>query len=90
MDRIIRGKRDQILHCPLATQQQSRTYPLKNLCVRIHFVKRVGNVSGNTMVQGDLEVKDTDYYYAFILEPTLTSKNAKENSFLTPGYDKRR
>lgn len=60
-------------------QQQSQEIPLREKLSASGFtlVKRVGNVSGNTMVQGDLEVKDTDYYYAFILDNS-SSKNAKK------------
>ncbi|CAI4051707.1 hypothetical protein N7582_005267 [Saccharomyces uvarum] len=60
-------------------QQQSQEIPLREKLSGSGFtlVKRVGNVSGNTMVQGDLEVKDTDYYYAFILDNS-SSKNAKK------------
>ncbi|EHN02090.1 Osh3p [Saccharomyces cerevisiae x Saccharomyces kudriavzevii VIN7] len=60
-------------------QQQSQEIPLREKLSASGFtlVKRVGNVSGNTMVQGDLEVKDTDYYYAFILDNS-SSKNVKK------------
>ncbi|QID88054.1 Oxysterol-binding protein 3 [Saccharomyces pastorianus] len=76
------GKRKERSYSSLSIssiQQQSQEIPLREKLSGSGFtlVKRVGNVSGNTMVQGDLEVKDTDYYYAFILDNS-SSKNAKK------------
>lgn len=60
-------------------QQQSQEIPLREKLTASGFtmVQWIGHVSGNEMQQGLLEVKDDDYYYAFILDNT-SAKNAKK------------
>ncbi|KAG0669049.1 hypothetical protein C6P45_004189 [Maudiozyma exigua] len=60
-------------------QQQSQEKPLRDRLQASGFtlVKWIGHIPGNTMYQGDLEVMDSDYYYAFILDNT-SSKNVKK------------
>ncbi|EDO14828.1 hypothetical protein Kpol_339p15 [Vanderwaltozyma polyspora DSM 70294] len=60
-------------------QQQSKEIPLRDKLAAAGFslVEWVGHVSGNELTQGTLEVKDDDYYYAFILDNTA-SKNVKK------------
>ena len=67
-------------------QQQSQEIPLRDRLTASGFtlVKWVGHVSGNTMTQGVLEVKDDDYYYAFILDNT-SSKNVKKKTLFKAG-----
>lgn len=59
-------------------QQQSQEIPVRDKLSAAGFtmVEWIGNVRGNEMQQGLLEVKDDDYYYAFILDNT-SSKNVK-------------
>ncbi|SMN18435.1 similar to Saccharomyces cerevisiae YHR073W OSH3 Member of an oxysterol-binding protein family with seven members in S. cerevisiae [Maudiozyma saulgeensis] len=60
-------------------QQQSQEKPLRDRLQASGFtlVKSVGHISGNKMYQGNVEVMDSDYYYAFILDNTA-SKNVKK------------
>ncbi|QLG71981.1 hypothetical protein HG535_0C03340 [Zygotorulaspora mrakii] len=60
-------------------QQQSQELPLRERLISSGFtmVKSMGSISGNKMIQGELEVKDEEYYYAFILDNT-SAKNAKK------------
>lgn len=59
-------------------QQQSQEIPVRDKLTAAGFtmVQWIGRVRGNEMQQGLLEVKDDDYYYAFILDNT-SSKNVK-------------
>lgn len=59
-------------------QQQSQEIPVREKLTAAGFtmVQWIGNVRGGEMQQGLLEVKDDDYYYAFILDNT-SAKNAK-------------
>lgn len=60
-------------------QQQSQEKPLKERLTQSGFtqVKWIGQLAGNKMYQGQLEVNDNDFYYAFILDNT-SSKNVKK------------
>ncbi|QLQ80931.1 hypothetical protein HG537_0E02860 [Torulaspora globosa] len=60
-------------------QQQSREIPLREKLTASGFtmVQWIGHIAGSEMQQGLLEVKDDDYYYAFILDNT-SAKNAKK------------
>lgn len=60
-------------------QQQSREIPLREKLTASGFtmVQWIGHVAGSEMQQGLLEVRDDDYYYAFILDNT-SAKNAKK------------
>lgn len=60
-------------------QQQSQEIPLRDRLTASGFtmVKWIGHIPGNKMRQGILEVKDDEYYYAFILDNT-SAKNAKK------------
>lgn len=60
-------------------QQQTQELPLKEKLAASGFklVEWLGTISGNNVKQGTIEVKDNDYYYAFILDNTA-SKNAKK------------
>ncbi|CCF58116.1 hypothetical protein KAFR_0D04680 [Kazachstania africana CBS 2517] len=60
-------------------QQQSREIPLKDRLSASGFtlVKSMGQIHGNNLIEGALDVEDTDYYYAFILDNT-SSKNVKK------------
>ena len=60
-------------------QQQSQERPLRDRLESSGFtlVNWVGHVAGNRLYQGNVDVKDSDYYYAFILDNTA-SKNAKK------------
>ncbi|CAR27970.1 ZYRO0D10758p [Zygosaccharomyces rouxii] len=60
-------------------QQQSQEIPLQERLNTTGFklVKSVGIVAGNKRESGLLNVKDNDYYYAFVLDNTY-SKNAKK------------
>ncbi|QLL33374.1 hypothetical protein HG536_0E02850 [Torulaspora globosa] len=60
-------------------QQQSQEIPLREKLTASGFtmVQWIGHVAGSEMQQGLLEVRDDDYYYAFILDNT-SAKNAKK------------
>ncbi|GMM54056.1 oxysterol-binding protein related protein [Maudiozyma humilis] len=60
-------------------QQQSQERPLRDRLESSGFtlVNWVGHIAGNKMYQGNVDVKDSDYYYAFILDNTA-SKNVKK------------
>lgn len=60
-------------------QQQSQEKPLRDRLQASGFtlVKWVGHIPGNKMYQGNVEVMDSDYYYAFILD-NIASKNVKK------------
>lgn len=67
-------------------QQQSEEIPLRERLTASGFtmVKWIGYISGNKMQQGTLEVKEDDYYYAFILDNT-SSKNVKKKVLFNAG-----
>lgn len=60
-------------------QQQSQEKPLRDRLAASGFtlVKWIGHIQGNKMYQDVVDVMDSDYYYAFILDNTA-SKNAKK------------
>lgn len=60
-------------------QQQTQDLPLKEKLIASGFsqVEAMETVQGNQLKQGVIEVKDDDYYYAFILDNT-SSKNVKK------------
>ncbi|CCD23856.1 oxysterol-binding protein related protein OSH3 NDAI_0C01960 [Naumovozyma dairenensis CBS 421] len=67
-------------------QQQSQEIPLRDRLAASGFtlVKWVGHIQGNNMMQNVLDVKDNDFYYAFILDNT-SSKNVKKKVLFKAG-----